>query len=482
MTSILQKIDDSISASRKDAEIIVSESFTDDSSMLFISAKMDAETLSLWQEVFVNIPEWMSFEFKDDCNDIIKPAAGNPGETFKIDISSQSYKSSRFIFTIEGWKSFLYDDVLISTTQQINLLGLKTSFSTLGFIALPWENKPTPLQQELLKENPPNAKTLVRFLSNDFLPPSNLYPWILKGENEAKDAYFIKWKNISCIALAKCIANELYNSGERYILLSGKPPRKIKFGVFEDEEKSFNILQSVASWIFIEGQESELKHTFLTSELAREWPDTLNFCSAIHKKLPLAYESAKLLYKAHIRSSSKETIKSLSDLRKNLTEDTQKIVQQTRDLTSSLWKDLALTISTIVIKYALDFSKAGSDSKLFSYVFFAVSIYVFISQAVSLFINHKYSSILDSSRAIWREKLYGFLDDDDYNKLASDPIQKASKAYLTIAIITTIISFGMSVLLFYLGLSTLHPIETAPLELLDSTPSYVTFILNKVAR
>jgi hypothetical protein len=60
-----------------------------------------------------------------------------------------------------------------------------------------------------------------------------------------------------------------------------------------------------------------------------------------------ALESARLLYKAHIRAGGKDTLKSLGDLRKSLTEDTQKILQQSRDLSSALWKDMALVISTL---------------------------------------------------------------------------------------------------------------------------------------
>lgn len=481
MISILQKIDDSILASRKDAEIIVSESFNDDSTTLFISAKMDSLTLDLWQEVVDNAPEWLRLEFKDDSDDVINPNKGKPNSIFKIDIKTVSFKYNTFIFTIEGWNSFLHNDSLISSARQINLLGLKTPFSTLGFFALPWENAPNILQHEISKDIPPNAKTLVRFLSNDFFPPSNVNPWILKGENNSTDSYFMKWKEISCLALAKCLANELYNNGGRCISLYGKPPRKIIFGFFEDVEESFKILQPVANWIFIEGNESELKHTFLTSELAREWPETLKFCNGINKKLPIAYESAKLLYKAHIRSGSKETIKNLSDLRKTLSDDTQKIVQQSKELASSLWKDLALAISTIVIKYAIDSSKGENDSKLFSYVFLVVSLYVFISQFISLFINRKYFVILESNRSVWREKLYGFLEDDDYSKLAYEPISEASKTYKKVSFITTIISLSLSGMLLYLGLSQLYPLHSMASELFEEAFDVIKLLLAKIA-
>ncbi|MGC0867803.1 UNVERIFIED_ORG: hypothetical protein C7430_101935 [Pantoea agglomerans] len=459
MMLILQKIANAILDSRKDPEIVVSESFDNNSTILFISAKMDANTLSLWQDVSDNIPDWMTFEFKDDTEDIIIPAKGKSNELHTVDISSLSFKVNKYIFTIEGWNSLLHNDLMISITRKIRLMGLQHPFSTLGFEAFPWVDKPIISEEEKYKNVPPNAKSLVRYLSNDFFPPSNVYPWILRGDNEQNNAYFNKWKDISCINLAKSLVNELYNDGERCVTLSGNPPKKIKFGAFEDKGQSFNILQCVSTWVFIESHESELKHTFITSELAREWPESVSFCVGLHRKLPLSYESAKLLYKAHIRSSSKDTIKSLSDLRKTLTDDTQKIVQQSRDLTASLWKDLALSISTLVIKYAIDTNKAEGNSTLFSYVFIAVGLYLFISQTINLYINQKYSDILKADRKIWREKLYGFMDQDDYIKLASNPIKRASETYLIVAILSTIISYCLCGLFLYLGFSMLFILE-----------------------
>lgn len=50
MTSILQKIDESIQASRKDPEFLASESIKNDSARVLISAKMDKDALILWQD------------------------------------------------------------------------------------------------------------------------------------------------------------------------------------------------------------------------------------------------------------------------------------------------------------------------------------------------------------------------------------------------------------------------------------------------
>lgn len=53
--------------------------------------------------------------------------------------------------------------------------------------------------------------------------------------------------------------------------------KKLPFGNPDVLAPSHTVIQDVNKWIFIEGQEIELKHTFLTCELAREWPENISF-------------------------------------------------------------------------------------------------------------------------------------------------------------------------------------------------------------
>ncbi len=71
MTSILQKIDESIQASGKDPDFLASESIKNDSARVLISAKMDEDALTLWQYVYDHAPDWIEITVKDDCADEI---------------------------------------------------------------------------------------------------------------------------------------------------------------------------------------------------------------------------------------------------------------------------------------------------------------------------------------------------------------------------------------------------------------------------
>lgn len=455
MTSILQKIDDSIRASRRDSDIIISESIKNGFARILISARMDSCTLALWQDVYTNKPDWLTISFKDDCDDDTEPSSCTPGNKLTIDIKCTSFENNRYIFTIEGWNVLLHDDSIVGTTHKVNILGLESGFETLSFLVEPWVSEPVALEAPTSKDKFINTQTYIKFYSNGFMPSSNIHSWILKKYPLTENQFYNKWLDVSCNMLTRCLANELLLNGEKFVCLTGKPPKKILFGNPDVLTSLHTVIQDVNKWIFTEGQEIELKHTFLTCELAREWPENISFCDGLPRKLSLAYESAKLLYKAHIRTSSKETIKSLSDLRKTLTEDTQKIVAQSKDMTSALWKDLALVISIVAIKYTLDASKIPTGNKLFPYIFFALAAYIFISQITTIYINNSFFKILNDHRLTWREKLYGFLDDEDYNKLAVKPISDAYKAYKLISIFVIFVTIITSLSMTYLGLSLL---------------------------
>ncbi|MFB1164143.1 hypothetical protein ACEZED_20775, partial [Escherichia coli] len=422
---------------------------------VLISAKMDKDALILWQYVYENVPNWIEITVKDDCNDEVKPSSCSEGDKLNITLKCIAFENNRYIFTLEGWNVFLHNDDLVSITNKVNILGLKHGFETLGYSVEPWNHAPEKIEPNETVRTSINLQSYVKFYSSEFMPASDIAPWVLYKMPEAEDNFFKKWLQVSCNMLCRTLVNELLADEKKSICLTGKPPKKLIYGDPDILLSDYSVLQTVINWIFIEGNEIELKHTFFTSELAREWPEYLSFCEGLPKKLPMAFESAKLLYKAHIRASSRETIKSLSDLRKTLAEDTQKIISQSKDITSALWKDLALVISLFAIKYALDASKINITNNIFPYMFFALSIYIFISQVTTLFINKNYFKILDNTRLVWRDKLYGFLDDTDYENLAVTPLREAYKAYQIIATFVVILTLLISFIMIILGFSML---------------------------
>ncbi|HDL6674288.1 TPA: hypothetical protein PXJ49_003244 [Yersinia enterocolitica] len=458
MTSMLAKISEAIDASRNDPAVIITETLLDNNTAkLFVSGVMDNLALNKWSEVYNFQNELVNFKFIDDYNDEIPPSQAKPGEVNKTTIIFKNNNTSPYIITIEGWRQFLLSNVNTSKISSVNLAFISEGFETLGYKVSKWtkwfDHSGSNITPPILNKKNTPARSIVKYYSPEFMPPEDLSSWILNSPKPINNVAFDTWLNISCREVLKCLPNELFVAEKKMVGLSGKPPKKIEFGEYLTCREEFKNIQKAARWVYFEGEEVELKHTFLSNELAREWPEGTKFCSGIKVRLSPALESARLLYKAHIRSSSKETLKALGDLRKSLADDMQKIVQQSKELTSSLWRDVALVISTMVIKYTLDASKVPNSSKVYAVVFFAIAIYILLSHFTSLFINSNFIKIVEENRLSWRKKLYAYLDDNDYNELATTPVERAYNAYKLVKNISTTLIVSLSIILIYLGLS-----------------------------
>ena len=58
-----------------------------------------------------------------------------------------------------------------------------------------------------------------------------------------------------------------------------------------------------------------------------------------------------------------------------------------------------------------------------------VALYISVSYFISTSTNHRFIKILQNTQVAWRTKLYAFLDDGDYDTLASTPLTEALAAY-----------------------------------------------------
>ena len=440
MTSILEKIGKAIDCSRRTSDLVITEDQQTTTRKLFISGTMDNDTLQLWGEVMDTDAENLRITFVDDSRDDIHPAQGIPGQKHFITIISDELPGILRLFTLEGWRSFLLEDPGLCQYHRIYALFINEAFETQQWKVAPWKKMlPDESESDVPTQTASVTKSIIRCFSTDFLPPDTIAPWILISGDTVIDESMRLWESLACRELLKCFVNELFAAEIKKVGLSGKPPRKIPFGEEHAALPAFDVIQETAKWIFLEGNETELKHTFLSSELAREWPEGVTFCEGIVYRLSPALESARLLYKAHIRTGGKDTLKSLGDLRKSLTEDTQKILQQSRDLSSTLWKDMALVISTLILRYSLEALKASGPQKVYALAFCALALYIAISYGMSVYINRNALSLLEKNRTIWRSKLYGFLDEQDYQELAGLPIKAAIRSYHRVERITSAI-------------------------------------------
>lgn len=428
MTLLIKKVSAALVASREDAALVLSE----DPGLLQLSGRMSRETLEAWQLVIDESCSFLNLDLKDESDDSILPKNGISGERHRLTISFISLPITPRFFTLEGWRSFLYSDLAIQSAKIVQLAFINDSFETCAFRVEPWVDLSV---QEILAAQILNAdispRRQVRSQSVNFMAPAYIEPWILKKSIGLKNEATEIWCEIATKRIAAALSNELYIDGDvETVTLFGQPPRKIIFGEFNKLTDSMASLQDAAKWVYLDGKDIEIRHTFLSGELARAWETRGSFCEELELRLPGALESAHLIYKAHLRSGSKETLKALADLRKALTDEVQKFLQQTRDLSSTVWRDVAIALGVLAVRITMGNTKSDIvPHGNFAAIYFAVALYIGISYSITVATNTKFINIMNASREHWRKKLYAFLDDDDYRELADAPLKNASDAY-----------------------------------------------------
>lgn len=437
MILILVKIKEAIEKSRLAADFSVSE----DLGRLQITGTMSLDALSAWQGVFDISQTWLTIQCIDSIDDIISPNQGQENERYRFNLIFELPIKTAYIFTPEGWRSFLLNDELVITTVNVKLLFIENGFKTRLFFIEQWVDYPCASDVPVPGRPYIRTRSHVKSNSPQFMAPTFIEPWVLLEPISLDSIASNIWKDISAKMILRSIPNELYIDSSHKVYLLGSPPRRLELEEEAIEEIMFDKLQEAASWIYLEGDDTEVRHTFLSTELAREWNPSLSFCRGINSRLPNAMESAKLVYKAHLRASSKDTLKTLGDLRKTLADDIQKLLQQARDLSTTVWRDVAIVLGAVAVRYAMDSIKANQISTGFAIIYGLVLIYIVTSYLITISINKKFIEIMKNSQEIWRNKLYGFLDDDDYQKLAAYPLAKAYRAYNTSRRITSIVVF-----------------------------------------
>ncbi|WP_334242047.1 hypothetical protein [Terriglobus sp. ADX1] len=284
-----------------------------------------------------------------------------------------------------------------------------------------------------ITEAPVEPTRLVRDLTGDGVVPINVGIYLLKGQMPQDSTVFRQWARTAVNKLLICLSNEVWLS-DNGLMVSLVGPRVQRISVGAKAGYDPQLLQAVteaASWVYSSTRDLEVRHTLFTNELAREWPEMASLESSFAARAPRALDAAKTAYRAHIREGSKETLKSLSELRKTLNEEVSKVSTQTRDLISTLWKDFAIAATALLSRVALIFAdkKPTADSMPMRIILLGTAAFTIVNLYVTLQSNSRFMRIAADNRSVWKQKLFGFLAQDDLQTLADEPVKKSVDAY-----------------------------------------------------
>jgi hypothetical protein len=215
-----------------------------------------------------------------------------------------------------------------------------------------------------------------------------------------------------------------------YVSLTGPRRRRIAAQLeIVEPTRTFAPLIAAADWVYNSGRDVEARHTLFVYELAREWPDDMPFSIGFAERATDALEAAKTAFRTHVRDASKETLKSLQELRKALADDVARVVTQTRELSGIMWRDLLVVVAAVLGRFTLFSTPGPTEARFADGLLLGLALYLLFSIAMTVFSNARFMSIFRDTQEQWKTKLYGFVDPKDFTTLATVPLGRAESVY-----------------------------------------------------
>lgn len=402
---------------------------------LDLHGRLDQEQLRGWAEVlaalpFVGVASVSAIDAFGDQVDLASAAAELGGQELRIQISKVSSPTTVFCLTTDGVSAVFADYELSSSVRQVWVACEFDRFKTESCRVDPWTDDASEALAAEEESHVPDPRRLVKDFVGGRVPKS-IFPYLLTSDEPAPSKVFDKWKDLAVVRLLHSLVNEVLSTGGEEVVITGARPRKISSILKAPySEELFTAATEAARWVYASGRDVDTRFALFTYELSREWPDELTFKDGFAARGEHALEAAKTAFLAHVQETSKDTLKSLSDLRKTLSEEVTKVVSQTRDILVTMWRDFMIAATVFLGRVVL----LGSDKPLSNpsplrALLSGAAIFLIFSLFLSLRTNAKFMSIADASRSEWRRKLYGFLSDDDFKKLSDVPLDDSTQEY-----------------------------------------------------
>ncbi|MGH0328767.1 hypothetical protein [Sinorhizobium meliloti] len=296
--------------------------------------------------------------------------------------------------------------------------GLTTIVDTFAVRYAPWGT----IDSFVPGDSLPNPAKVVRVLSEQKVV-EDLGRWLLvDSEADVADPLLAPWRSKAVSRLLTAIAHEVEPSGE--LLFRGPPPaRFIDAQADSVSAPQFAAIQRAVRWAYESERELENRHGLLAAEIARTSLRNGQLVE-LASTLEHALEGAKIAYNFGVTQQSKDTLRALTDLRKAISDDTAKLSEVTRAISTAVVGAVFANIGVIIARLSIapNAQYVGVAALILAGVL-AVYVMSMISSGCH------YVSIQRQLRRDWKEKLYRFLPPDEYKKMVEDPASRAESGF-----------------------------------------------------
>ncbi|MBX8603425.1 hypothetical protein K5D40_14445 [Pseudomonas cichorii] len=328
-----------------------------------------------------------------------------------------------YVATEAGFRTFLEKG---HSASRWHVLGLLKSFNTRARTYADWGVEALYMESQATK----SPRLLVKESADVRTVPEDVRHWLLADGHELDEAdpLHIVWAAQAFDALSRCFANEIDATGSK---LSFRGPPKLNLTLPKAANSApqitlndFKVVQDAAVWVFDNAREAEVKHILLSAEIARSGRADGEALQYFRENLAAALDCGKIAYQMAVSEITKDTLKSLGDLRKAVTEETSKATDATRQAIAAISTALTVGLGLIAARLTLQINP---------YLISLVMAVAFGYTTLNVMSGRKFINIQRQLRQDWQSKLYRFLSESEYKKMVGDPIEQAESFFYRIS-------------------------------------------------
>jgi hypothetical protein len=280
-----------------------------------------------------------------------------------------------------------------------------------------------------------SPRTLVREINRERVVAEDIRPWICRDlpAPDWDDPVFECWRPLAVLQGIRALATEVHAGRE--ICFSGSAQLLMAEPDGQGEALSaarFLALQKAVSWVYESKSEAETRFRLMNYEFGRLGRSGRAILDNVADYAPIALESAKLAFQYSLAKVSSESAKALADLRKSLSEETGRLSEMVRQIINAV-------SGAVFIGIGLVAARISTDTPPIALLIMGLVVSGYV--ALIIYSGIKQIQFQREMRTVWRERLYGYISNEDYKKMVLTPAGKAEDQFYTSAIIGGIIAF-----------------------------------------
>ncbi len=282
-----------------------------------------------------------------------------------------------------------------------------------------------------------DLRQLVVEAGTDLLP-ARIDDWLLTHGPSNASAVFdeycrLAWPKLCAMLFSRVTRTQAGGEGR----WRGEKHRSLQLqpGSVSIGADDLRIVSEAVRWIAHSENGMDMRHAFLTGELAATHFPPCELVSFIRSHLSSARERAAEAYRLYANGLSEKVVRAVTELRKALMEDVGRQVTFSKELSSQLWKDSALGVAALAAKYLIEPGRTDRELPMLfgasvgTVALIGVICLMWAHFALTLYGNYEFHHSIADTREKWRGHLHGALGADEYKALYEDPLAKARKTY-----------------------------------------------------